>query len=1336
MEKSENASKGQTSNNSRNRRPPSSGGPGSSSSERSQDPSARNSQLRSEDQAVKTQPSTSTVDVSSGVAPRSQSQKRKDRRRAAAERRANTDSPAADAPNEHVSPSDHDSSPPESAPASSNGKARQPKGKPQEKPVSARDGPKPAKNSAPISTATSASGSHSGPSSHSRNARHQDIQQQMKEDVAVATSTSKKVKNLTGFGASQPNRGSSAREQLLASAEYVPSHARSDNDGGDLLRSSQNSNKKGSAKGPKVHTLDHSHHDHASHVERLDLSSAIEGQTEMATKIIQELVGNRYECDICFNTIRRSVATWTCGHCYSIFHIVCAKKWAKSAMESAAALSGSTLSSQPAAHGHSHGSNDRSRNGQHSASHDHASHPSLQRWNCPKCRHGHEGVPNSWCFCGKVKNPANDPMKVPHSCGEPCLRRKVGTNCPHLCPLQCHPGPCPPCASMAPVQNCFCGRATYRLRCGQPDNGQSCGSKCAKILNCGRHTCEATCHAGACGKCTCEVEQTCYCGKNTEKRICGAEDEKENSEGRFFSCHNKCERTLDCGKHQCERTCHFNACEPCALTPERVSHCGCGKVDIKVLLPNAPRKSCLDPIPTCGNICGKMRLCGHRCKAMCHPGECPDCEEKVEIPCRCHTSSKTMICSEVKVSVADETKNFVCERACGRTKACGKHVCAIRCCPSYHDTTDPEGNHVCRVTCNKKLKCGKHNCKQPCHKGRCDRCLEAVFHDIVCPCGKTIQEAPIVCGTPALVCPHPCSKRRDCGHPANTHSCHEGPCPPCVLPVETPCAGGHTVMLNIPCYKREMSCGVVCNKPMACGLHNCKQICHTGPCEQVNVAEASSASHNAPDASDSESSKQNRPSCGQACKARLWSCEHLCPAPCHPGLPCPEEVCTQMSRVTCSCGVNAVDMPCPGKTKPVLPCNNACESARRKRQIAEAFGIYGTATSAPRYPDLLLNMACVAPLFISRVEKWLDDFVKTSATVTRQELPPLDRVQRQCVHELAKFYGVGTESQGSEDRKSRAVTLTRRRDSKSPSVPLTVVANITGIFDNKSTTSDEVLKEPSVLETAPSSTLHIYDLHKGILTNTLHSFLSGYANEYTLQWIDDENCLAIFSDPMRMQRALNSLQPRGTFKVKPYQDVLPDSFGSGLVSLGSSTTSSVWGSAPSNSSNSAWSSPSAASSIMAPKVKVTNDGSYKPQSVWNRGPPSGSPGPYSPSNTPSPNNTHTGSNMWDVLGVAEQPASGVPSLLGPAGSSSTVVSQNSLMMWNYGEDESKTKKGDSASSAPSAPSVSSTAQSSSNDNVDSAAEKAPSTQQTHVVNDWMELADDDEETPSAPASSN
>ena len=1146
------------------------------------------------------QPSTDSV-------PRSQSQKRKDRRKNAAERKrqqeqpsgasasgnADVDSSVSNPEPSFSSPSPLDSSnvPTSSSSSSSSFSSSSRGGSALDRSSSQKSGGK---------------GGHSSPHSNlldgsdggaPRRKQGQDLRQLLKEET-LAAQAPRRRQNLSGFGdedTSSALLSSSSSLLSAASPEYVPSYA--------------SASPRPQSK-PKVIVATP-----GSPAPRLQLAQVTEGQTELATKIIQELVENRYECDICFVPIRRSVATWSCSNCYSIFHLVCAKKWARSVRDPNAGPDAP-----------------------------------ITRWHCPKCRHGHDGVPNPWCFCGKLKNPPNDPMKVPHSCGDVCLRPRSGTSCPHTCTLLCHPGPCPPCAAMGPLKHCWCGRATYRLRCGQQDDGQSCGQSCGKSLNCSRHKCLLTCHSNACSPCSQQVDQKCYCGKTTATRTCGAQDEHEDTssgESRFFSCHTPCDHLLDCGNHRCKKVCHFGPCEPCQLQPALVKMCGCGSHSILHVRNGVPRTSCMDDIPSCKSVCNKIRECGHRCTDMCHPGPCSPCEVEIQVPCRCHTSTKPMKCCDVFPNQKVITASFVCERICGRMKACGKHQCSTRCCPSYYDSTDPEGFHVCRVTCNKRLNCGKHLCKQACHKGRCDRCLEAIFHDVVCACGKTIQEAPIPCGTAPLVCPHPCSKSRPCGHPANTHTCHEGECPPCLIPVEKPCAGGHTVMLNIPCYKQNMSCGVSCNKPMACGLHNCKRICHAGPCEMP-----------LPEGAPEPAPGQKR-SCGQLCKSALYSCEHSCLATCHPGQPCPDVQCTQMSKVSCECGVNTGEIPCTGKTKKVLPCTNACESAKRQKRLAEAFGIYGTATSAPRYPDLLLNMACVAPIFITRIEKWLDDFVKTPATVTRQELPPLDRVQRQCVHELAKFYGIGTESTGSDERKQRAITLTKRRDCKAPSVPLTTVANVTGLFDHSgasggssapssSSSSSAAAASSSssfALEYAPSSTLHIYDLHKGILTNTIHSFLSGFHNEYTLQWVDDENCLAIFSDPNRMQRALNTLQPRGTFKVKPYQDINPEPISTGMVSLGSTT--------------SAWKSPEASSAFTPtttsiPKAKNQFESGHKPQSVWNR-----NANPFSVLEASSPStskNVSQGSLMMWNLGEGETPASAMAATASSASSTSTASS--------------------------------------------------------------------------------
>ena len=68
-------------------------------------------------------------------------------------------------------------------------------------------------------------------------------------------------------------------------------------------------------------------------------------------------------------------------------------------------------------------------------------------------------------------------------------------------------------------------------------------------------------------------------------------------------------RTLECTNHKCQSNCHPGMCESCKLLPSAVDHCPCGKT-LLVELTDEKRESCLDPVPTCDNICGKDLPCG------------------------------------------------------------------------------------------------------------------------------------------------------------------------------------------------------------------------------------------------------------------------------------------------------------------------------------------------------------------------------------------------------------------------------------------------------------------------------------------------------------------------------------------------------------------------------------------------------------------------------------------------------------------------------------------------------------------------------------------------------
>lgn len=71
-------------------------------------------------------------------------------------------------------------------------------------------------------------------------------------------------------------------------------------------------------------------------------------------------------------------------------------------------------------------------------------------------------------------------------------------------------------------------------------------------------------------------------------------------------------RMLECQAHHCQQVCHPGQCQPCPLLPILVSSCPCGQTALAKLLELGypERRSCTDPIPSCGKICNKPLPCG------------------------------------------------------------------------------------------------------------------------------------------------------------------------------------------------------------------------------------------------------------------------------------------------------------------------------------------------------------------------------------------------------------------------------------------------------------------------------------------------------------------------------------------------------------------------------------------------------------------------------------------------------------------------------------------------------------------------------------------------------
>jgi len=637
------------------------------------------------------------------------------------------------------------------------------------------------------------------------------------------------------------------------------------------------------------------------------------GSEQMKT-MIWELKRSKYKCAICHNLVGKRAHIWSCSTCFSIFHLSCIEKWALKSKETKDVFA------------------------------------------CPKCNYVHVDFKAEYfCYCRKEKMPEFSNYQTPHSCGKPCSRL-ANPECTHPCTLTCHPGRCEPCEELGKIRRCSCGKKTYQLKCGEVEESpQSCGNVCDKLLSCGKHTCQKTCGVHD-HKCEILEEQTCFCGAKTELRPCGTgelpkelapseppDSDKEEKKTditielsdsspetindtesletpkkskRRFRCGQPCRKPLACGNHQCTLLCgHEGSCSECVRKRTFPIKCACGQTTVKKF---KYRKSCLDPLPTCDKICGKMLECKmHLCKEKCHDTPCPPCQEKLVMKCRCKAQKKKFLCSE-----AAQQKNFQCKRKCPKVLSCGVHRCTVVCCEGRTASSWPE--HTCVLFCGKKLKCGRHICPDHCHgKRECNVCEIILREGISCTCGKTVIDQPIMCAFAPknLGCRYRCARTRPCGHPCPL-ICHDDECPPCTVLMTKYCEKHKTRLANIHCHV-EVCCGKKCGDLMRCGLHFCEKFCHKGKCIDERLTKYSTYKR----------------SCGSICGKKL-SCGHRCQAICHGPGKCPETECKQIGFRTCSCG----HLEDPGqcviiRKMPKMACTEACKKEERNRKLRAAWGL-------------------------------------------------------------------------------------------------------------------------------------------------------------------------------------------------------------------------------------------------------------------------------------------------------------------------------------------------------------------------------------------------------------
>lgn len=201
-------------------------------------------------------------------------------------------------------------------------------------------------------------------------------------------------------------------------------------------------------------------------------------------------------------------------------------------------------------------------------------------------------------------------------------------------------------------------------------------------------------------------------------------------------------------------------------------------------------------------------------------------------------------------------------------------------------------------------------------------------------------------------------------------------------------------------------------------------------------------------------------------------------------------------------GLKDISLPCDGKEKQTLllflPCTNVifletCLKELRQRKLAEAFGISPSdSTKPPTYSDLLLNAAKALPTFVSQhplppllppvlgvFSYFLFFQVKTvesifmkllKSTDSQVKLSPMDSVQRQIVHELAKYYFLETESVGTDQ--NRYVVLSKKIGSRPPLFTLSQVASMQSSLPAVNSISKDVVQtHGAVRKTFPSFVL-------------------------------------------------------------------------------------------------------------------------------------------------------------------------------------------------------------------------------------------------------------------------
>lgn len=243
---------------------------------------------------------------------------------------------------------------------------------------------------------------------------------------------------------------------------------------------------------------------------------------------------------------------------------------------------------------------------------------------------------------------------------------KLSSKCPHRCASVCHSAvlvkietpkasmpweqtkpqverkslPCPDCQVPVPVQ-CLGEHEVANWACFMAIP-TSCQRNCGRLLPCANHTCTFPCHMVEDAPNKIEAGQNCV--------VCEETCSKDRPDG----CN-----------HPCPKPCHPGNCPLCKNMVRIKCHCGLNQLYVNCNEWIMDERK--EELQCCGNQCPKNYECGHRCKASCHSGLCPNpekCKKKIKISCKCKRIKKEFSCESIKNNLA----TVVCDEICAQKK--------------------------------------------------------------------------------------------------------------------------------------------------------------------------------------------------------------------------------------------------------------------------------------------------------------------------------------------------------------------------------------------------------------------------------------------------------------------------------------------------------------------------------------------------------------------------------------------------------------------------------------------------------------------------------------------